>query len=518
MDPAENAHFDDRNLEEAEHFENPAMDHLFDGLVNRNILEGNQPDVEDYDSDDSFPTLVITDQEGQSSSDAPPPEPIMMVPEVKKTTAPKTFHEMTKGERIVKIGRMVDLKQLETEGQHVRQQVKDDKAVSLPVKPPVSQTTYTTEVVAKIFGDMNHDEPNITGTMTMVNVMAYANLSPELLQGVPVGNPRRSRPVTVVHPYRPSRDGPSRRVTVPRQTDTNAVYDVPIDDDDEPQRCQWDQCYQVLRGTSSLVKHVVEEHVQHAAEWTCKWVPCNRARAFNAQYMLVLHLRRHTGERPHICYYSNCKKRYSRLENLKTHIRTHTGERPYACEFDGCAKAFSNASDRAKHQTRTHSTALQKPFMCIVVSCNKTYTDPSSLRKHIKTLHGERCYDLVRIAKVQSNRDGLVYRIYIPERVENAAAVMQLMTEDELISQGILQPVDDTSSDEDEYEESGGEDAVEDEGLHMGFENEAPTPAAKSEAFIDVVNVSPPHDHDSAIEATTSGSEYSIIGANLHHL
>lgn len=28
------------------------------------------------------------------------------------------------------------------------------------------------------------------------------------------------------------------------------------------------------------------------------------------------------------------------------------------CEFPGCTKAFSNASDRAKHQNRTHSNEV----------------------------------------------------------------------------------------------------------------------------------------------------------------
>ncbi|XP_070545659.1 zinc finger protein GLI3-like [Ptychodera flava] len=152
--------------------------------------------------------------------------------------------------------------------------------------------------------------------------------------------------------------------------------------------CEWGECRRHFETLEELVQHINNDHI-HAErkDFVCRWKDCIREqKPFKAQYMLVVHMRRHTGEKPHKCTFEGCAKAYSRLENLKTHLRSHTGERPYVCEHEGCHKAFSNASDRAKHQNRTHSNA--KPYVCKVPGCTKRYTDPSSLRKHVKTVHG----------------------------------------------------------------------------------------------------------------------------------
>ncbi|XP_018413592.1 PREDICTED: zinc finger protein GLI2 [Nanorana parkeri] len=191
--------------------------------------------------------------------------------------------------------------------------------------------------------------------------------------------------------------------------------------------CHWDSCSKEGNYCESSLKirhfddfyssasllfhiptHINNEHIHgEKKEFVCRWQDCTREqKPFKAQYMLVVHMRRHTGEKPHKCTFEGCFKAYSRLENLKTHLRSHTGEKPYVCEHEGCNKAFSNASDRAKHQNRTHSN--EKPYICKIPGCTKRYTDPSSLRKHVKTVHGPEAH----VTKKQRND-------YLPKPREN---------------------------------------------------------------------------------------------------
>ncbi|KAM8858129.1 zinc finger protein GLI2a [Synchiropus picturatus] len=163
--------------------------------------------------------------------------------------------------------------------------------------------------------------------------------------------------------------------------------------------CHWEGCGKEFDTQEQLVHHINNDHIHgEKKEFVCRWDECSREqKPFKAQYMLVVHMRRHTGEKPHKCTFEGCAKAYSRLENLKTHLRSHTGEKPYVCEHEGCNKAFSNASDRAKHQNRTHSN--EKPYVCKIPGCTKRYTDPSSLRKHVKTVHGPEAH----VTKKQRN-------------------------------------------------------------------------------------------------------------------
>ncbi|XP_060717457.1 transcriptional activator GLI3 isoform X2 [Tachysurus vachellii] len=143
--------------------------------------------------------------------------------------------------------------------------------------------------------------------------------------------------------------------------------------------CHWENCCREFDTQEQLVHHINNDHIHgEKKEFVCRWEECSRdQKPFKAQYMLVVHMRRHTGEKPHKCTFEGCSKAYSRLENLKTHLRSHTGEKPYVCEHEGCNKAFSNASDRAKHQNRTHSNETAQPSPSSQSPCS-SYQSPSS--------------------------------------------------------------------------------------------------------------------------------------------
>ena len=63
------------------------------------------------------------------------------------------------------------------------------------------------------------------------------------------------------------------------------------------------QCSYSLPGDVLSFQHINNDHIHgEKKEFVCRWEDCSREhKLFKAQYMLVVHMRRHTGEKPHKC-------------------------------------------------------------------------------------------------------------------------------------------------------------------------------------------------------------------------
>eukprot|EP00037_Helgoeca_nana_P015088 m.141434 g.141434 ORF g.141434 m.141434 type:complete len:127 (+) comp22857_c0_seq2:1352-1732(+) len=84
-------------------------------------------------------------------------------------------------------------------------------------------------------------------------------------------------------------------------------------------------------------------------------------------------------DRPFLCPYVECHKRYTKSGHLNTHLRVHTGEKPYACQWAGCKWAFSRSDELTRH-TRRHTGA--RPYAC--GECHRRFVRSDHLLAHAK--------------------------------------------------------------------------------------------------------------------------------------
>jgi len=80
--------------------------------------------------------------------------------------------------------------------------------------------------------------------------------------------------------------------------------------------CHWRGCGLEFLTQDELVRHINTDHIHgNKKSFVCRWETCSRdEKPFKAQYMLVVHMRRHTGEKPHKCTVS-CSH-FSKLKDL----------------------------------------------------------------------------------------------------------------------------------------------------------------------------------------------------------
>jgi uncharacterized C2H2 Zn-finger protein len=65
-----------------------------------------------------------------------------------------------------------------------------------------------------------------------------------------------------------------------------------------------------------------------------------------------------SGEKPFICTWKSCDRKFARSDELSRHRRTHTGEKNFVCPL--CEKRFIRSDHMSKHLSRHTSSPRPK--------------------------------------------------------------------------------------------------------------------------------------------------------------
>ncbi|CAG2160476.1 unnamed protein product [Oppiella nova] len=92
-----------------------------------------------------------------------------------------------------------------------------------------------------------------------------------------------------------------------------------------------------------------------------------------------------SNERPFVCFWPNCGKRFARKHNLKEHkSAVHLKLKRFRCDVEGCGQRFAYKSHLIRHKLK-HSG--EKPFKYDFSDCGKCFELKSDLNRHNTAVH-----------------------------------------------------------------------------------------------------------------------------------
>ncbi|GAU89329.1 hypothetical protein RvY_01888 [Ramazzottius varieornatus] len=112
-------------------------------------------------------------------------------------------------------------------------------------------------------------------------------------------------------------------------------------------------------------------------------------KSFHLEGHLLIHTKKHTGERRHVCKFPGCDFRAAVKSVMTSHERQHTGEKSYKCSFAGCTFAAELWAPLKMHERRHNG---EKPYVCGIEGCSYRGIQRTALLSHITTNHPQNVY------------------------------------------------------------------------------------------------------------------------------
>ncbi|XP_053685355.1 zinc finger protein ZFP2-like [Sabethes cyaneus] len=129
------------------------------------------------------------------------------------------------------------------------------------------------------------------------------------------------------------------------------------------------KCTKVFINRGNLINHAAECH-GNVKNFSCEI--CSKSFKYNVQ--LRIHMRTHSGERPHTC--EICHRGFSQLSNLRSHRKVHSKVKPYKCQL--CFKSFTMLDNLTAHSLK----CVKDKYRCML--CSKSFAKEGNLMSHLQ--------------------------------------------------------------------------------------------------------------------------------------